>query len=65
MVFTQTRVDAETVVVSKVVYPPDGGKASTSALTWPALFVDLPGIVPVQLLCPPRRRRRRASPSPP
>jgi putative ABC transport system permease protein len=53
VVFTQTRVDAETVVVSKVVYPPDGGKASTSELTWPALYVDLPGIVPVQLLLPP------------
>lgn len=52
VVFTQSRVDADTVVVSKLVYPPDGGEASTAELTWPALYVDLPGTVPVQLLLP-------------
>lgn len=52
VVFTQSPVDAEQVTVSKVIYPPDGGEGMTSQLTWPALFVELPGLVPVQLLLP-------------
>ncbi len=54
VVFTQSPAEADEVTVRKHVYSTigDGSEARTSKLTWPALFVQLPNLVPVQVLLP-------------
>lgn len=54
VVFTQSQVDADEAIVRKHVFSTigDGSRGRTSKLTWPALFVQLPNTVPVQLLLP-------------
>jgi len=52
VVFTQSRVDADEVTVNQGVFSPEDVEPGVTTFTWPALFVESPRMVPVQLLLP-------------
>jgi putative ABC transport system permease protein len=52
VVFAQSRVDADEVTVNQGMFSPEDVEPDVTTFTWPALFVESPRMVPVQLLLP-------------
>lgn len=52
VVFTQSSTDATEARIRVNVYSQDGEDQRNTEVTWPALYVDSPNMVPVQLLLP-------------
>ena len=52
VVFSESSIDADEVRVQQVSFAPDAEEPTTRDFTWPALYVDAPRRMPVQLLLP-------------
>lgn len=52
VVFTQSRVEADQATIRRVSFGPGDERPDKARFAWPALFVDSPRHMPVQLLLP-------------